>query len=84
MNEWIEKFERAGVVGRLGLLAGGAVRLAASAAELAIDRAASITAEAQMAFRKEMDPNVSDARILEETTGRGAPAGEESPGKRDP
>ncbi len=70
MNEWIEKFERAGLVGRFGLLAGGAVRLAAAAAETAIDRAASIAVEAQTAFKKEMDPNVSDARILEETTER--------------
>ncbi len=72
MNEWLEKFERAGLVGRLGLVAGGAVRLAAAAAETAIDRAASIAADAQTAFRKEMDPNVSDARILEETTERDA------------
>lgn len=70
MNEWIEKFERAGAVGRLGLLAGGAVRLAAAATEKAIDRAASIAVEAQTAFKKEMDPNVSDARIIEESDGR--------------
>ncbi len=70
MGTWLERFEQAGPVGRLGLLAGGAVRLAATAAETAIDRAASIAVEAQTAFRKEMDPNVSDARILEETNER--------------
>ena len=70
MEPWLQRFEKAGLVGRLGLLAGGAVRLAATAAESAIDRAASIAVEAQVAFKKEMDPNVSDARILEETTDR--------------
>ncbi len=70
METWLQRFEQAGVVGRLGLLAGGAVRLAATAADSAIDRAASIVVEAQSAFKKEMDPNVSDARILEETTDR--------------
>lgn len=67
MDRWAERFERAGVVGRLGLLTGGAVRLAAGAAETALDRAASIAVEAREAFRKEMDPNVSDAKVLEET-----------------
>lgn len=70
METWLQRFEQAGVVGRLGLIAGGAVRLAATAAETAIDRAASIAVEAQTAFKKEMDPNVSDARILEETDDR--------------
>jgi hypothetical protein len=69
---WLERFEGAGLVGRVGLLAGGAVRLAATAAEKAIDRAASIAVEAQTAFRKEMDPNVSDATILDETDERPA------------
>ena len=68
MDTWLERFEKAGPAARFGLLAGGAIRLAASAAETAIDRAASITVEAREAFRKEMDPNISDATILEETT----------------
>ena len=51
MDRWAERFERAGVVGRLGLLTGGAVRLAAGAAETALDRAASIAVEAREAFR---------------------------------
>lgn len=70
MAGWLERFEDAGLVGRVGLLAGGAVRLAATAAETVIGRAASIAVEAQTAFRKEMDPNVSDATILDETDDR--------------
>lgn len=67
MNEsWLQRFERAGWLERAGLLGGGAVRLAAQAIDTALERAAQITVEAQDAFQKEMDPNISDATILEE------------------
>ena len=72
MNEdWIERFESGGWGTRLGLLSGGAVRLAARAIDRSIDRAAQITVEAHDAFQKELDPNISDAKILEETDDRG-------------
>lgn len=64
---WVERFEQAGWLERAGLLGGGVVRLAAVAIDRAIDRAAQITVEAQDAFRKELDPNVSDATILDES-----------------
>ena len=67
---WIDRYERAGWLGRVGLLGGGAVRLAARAIDGALDRAASVTVEAKEAFQKELDPNVSDATILEETDDR--------------
>ncbi|MEO0559308.1 MAG: hypothetical protein AAF170_14115 [Bacteroidota bacterium] len=71
MNErWIQRFEQAGWLERAGLLGGGAVRLAARAIDRSLDRAAQITVEAQEAFKKEMDPNISDAVILEETDDR--------------
>jgi hypothetical protein len=44
----------------------GAVRLAALAVEKTLDRAATIAVDARDAFRKELDPNVSDARVIEE------------------
>lgn len=68
MASWLERFEKAGPAARVGLLAGGAIRVAASLTESAIDRAATIAVDAREAFRKEMDPNISDATILEETT----------------
>lgn len=52
------------------MLGGGAVRLTASAIDHAIDRAAKVAVEAEQAYRKELDPNVSDATILEETDDR--------------
>ena len=65
-ENWIQRFEQAGWLERAGLLGGGAVRLAARAVDKSLDRAAQITVDAQEAFKKEMDPNISDATILEE------------------
>jgi hypothetical protein len=65
-ESWMERYERAGPLERAGLLGGGAVRLVANAIEAAIDGAARVAAEAERAFRSEMDPNVTDARVLEE------------------
>ena len=70
-DDWLERFESGGWVTRLGLLSGGAVRLAARAIDRSLDRAAQITVDAQDAFHKELDPNISDAKIIEETTDRG-------------
>ena len=64
-ENWIQRFEQAGWLERAGLLGGGAVRLAARAVDKSLDRAAQITVDAQEAFKKEMDPNISDATILE-------------------
>lgn len=63
---WPDRFERAGLPERVGLLAGGAVRLLANAIETGLDRAASLAVESKRAFERELDPNTSDARILEE------------------
>lgn len=67
LEEWAGRFERAGLVGRAKLLGGGAVRLAANLIDRALDRAAATAADAERAFRRELDPNVSDAKVLEET-----------------
>lgn len=69
-QSWLDRFEQAGLAERVGLLGGGAVRLAARAIDGALDRAASVAVEAKEAFQKELDPNVSDARILEESAER--------------
>lgn len=77
-EDWLERFEAAGALTRLGMLGSGAVRLAARAIDSALDRAASIAADAEDAFRKELDPNVSDATIVDEITG-GEAGREETP-----
>ncbi len=70
LDDWAARFEQAGLAGRAALLGGGAVRLAARLAERALDRAATVVVEAQDAFQKELDPNVSDARVIEEVRER--------------
>ena len=67
MNDWVRKYERADWLGRVGLLGGGAVRLVAKAIDAGLDRAASLTVEAKEAFERELDPNMVDARIVDES-----------------
>lgn len=64
---WLQKFERAGWLGRAAMLGGGAVRVTANTIDRALGRAAVTVLDAKDAFRKELDPNVSDACILEES-----------------
>ena len=68
-EDWLARFEQAGALTRLGMLGSGAVQVAARAIDGVIDRAATIAADAEDAFRKEFDPNVSDATILSEEEG---------------
>ena len=73
-DSWLARFERAGPLARLGLIGGGAVRVAARAIDRGLERAAEIAADAEDAFKKELDPNIEDATILEETTERQKPS----------
>ena len=66
-ESWPERFERAGLLERVGLLSGGAVRLLATAIDKGLDRAASVAVDAKHAFERELDPNMSDARVLDES-----------------
>lgn len=66
-ESWPDRFERAGLLERVGLLGGGAVRLLANAIDRGLDRAASVAVESKRAFERELDPNVSDARVLDES-----------------
>ena len=68
---WAERYEQAGPIERIALLGGAAVRAVANGIDRAIDRAAGTVAEAEEAFRKEVDPNITDARIVDETEERG-------------
>lgn len=65
-ERWIERFERAGFLGRVGLIGGGAVKLLASAIDDGLDRVATVAVDAKQAFDRELDPNMTDATILEE------------------
>ncbi len=62
----IVEFDRLNLLGKAIYVSGAAARLAANLIEEAVDRAADIVTEAERAFRQGRDPNVDDAKILEE------------------
>lgn len=65
-ERWIARFERQGVAGKAALVGGTFVRFTANLIDKALDQAASTVAEAEVAFRRELDPNMQDAKILDE------------------
>ena len=65
-ERWIARFERAGLSGKAALLGGSAVRFTANLIDRALDRAAGTVAEAERAFKRELDPTMEDAKILDE------------------
>lgn len=65
-GSWLERFERSGWMGRAKLVSGTAVRLTAHALDHALERAARTVVDAERAFRRELDPNMEDAKILDE------------------
>lgn len=65
-ERWVARFEREGVAGKAALLGGTAVRFTAKLIDRTLERAASAVAEAEAAFRRELDPNMEDAKILDE------------------
>ncbi len=62
------EYERLNLLGKAVMLGGAAVRVLGLAIDAVLDQTASIVADAERAFRQGLDPNVEDARILEEYT----------------
>lgn len=62
----IIEFERLNLLGKTVYVTGATARAAADLLDKVIDRAADIVAESERAFKQGRDPNVDDARILEE------------------
>lgn len=65
-EERLVEFEQLNLLGKTVFLGGSAIRLAASAIDLSVRRAADIYVNAERAFRQGRDPNIDDANILEE------------------
>jgi hypothetical protein len=65
-ERWIARFEQASLAGKVALLGGSAIRFTADLIDKTIDRAADTVAEAERAFKRELDPTMEDAKILEE------------------
>lgn len=68
LEQWADRFERERLPGKMAMLGGAAVRLSAGLIDRGLSRAAATVAEAGRAFGRELDPNIEDAKILEERT----------------
>lgn len=53
-------------LGKSVYIGGAALRLTANLVDAAADRASKIAAESKKAFERELDPQIEDARVLEE------------------
>lgn len=66
----IVEFSRLNAIGKAVYVGGAAVRFASELLDAAIDRVAEVVSEAERAFKQGRDPNVEDAKILEEHEGQ--------------
>lgn len=64
--ERIIEFERLNLLGKAVYAGGAAVRFAANAIDVAIDRAADVISDAERAFRDGKNPQIDDARVVDE------------------
>ncbi len=55
-------------LGKAAILGGTALRLSANLIDSAFERAQSIALESREAFEREIDPNIEDAKVIEEHT----------------
>lgn len=53
-------------LGKSVFLGGSVLRLTANLVDATADRVSSIAAESKRAFDRELDPNIEDARVIEE------------------
>lgn len=66
-NRPLVEFERLNLLGKAAFLGGSAVRLAASLIDSAVYHAAGVYVEAERAFKQGRDPNIEDAKVIDET-----------------
>ena len=55
-------------LGKTVFVGGAALRLTANLLDRAADRAVTIASESKRAYQREVDPNIEEATVLEETT----------------
>lgn len=61
------EFERLNLLGKAAYLGGSAIRLAAELIDSAVHQAAGIYVEAERAFKQGRDPNIEDAKVIDES-----------------
>lgn len=60
------RFYQLNWLGKAVFLGGTAMRLSANMIDATVERATRIASEASEAYRRELDPNIEDAKIIEE------------------
>lgn len=60
------RYEKLNLLGKAVFLGGAAVRMTANLIDTVIERAADVIVESERAFKQGRDPNVEDAKVLEE------------------
>ena len=65
-NDHPERFHELNWFGRAVYLGGTAVRLTANLIDHTLERAADVVADSERAFKQGRDPNVEEAKIIEE------------------
>ncbi len=66
----IIQFENLNVLGKVVYVGGFVTRMATSLVDTAVHAATEIVTEAEKAFKQGLDPNVEDAKIIEESDER--------------
>ena len=62
----IVRFDELNLLGKAVFLGGAAVRATAGLIDMAVERAVDVVLESEKAFKQGLDPNIEDAKILEE------------------
>jgi hypothetical protein len=60
------QFDKLNLLGKAVFIAGTAVRTTASLIEVALEKTVDLVEEAERAFQQGRDPNIDEAKILEE------------------
>lgn len=78
-DDRIVQFEQLNLLGKAVYVTGAVARVTSSLLDSAINRAADVWVEAEEAFKKELDPNLEDAKILGEYENEPRPRPPEQP-----
>ena len=62
----IIKFDELNLLGKLVFVSGVLTRTASGIVQTAVDATAEIITEAEKAFKEGLDPNIEDAKVIEE------------------
>lgn len=62
----VTEFDKLGLLGKALFIGGTAIKLVASGVDYALDRTADLIVDIEKSFNEGRDPNIEEAKILEE------------------